>query len=277
MSPLDSTWVIKFGGEVITSPALPMLAADLVRLPHAVVVHGGGAQATALQKALGQEPRIVGGRRITDDATLDVMKMVVAGKLNVDLCAALVAAGGKPVGLHGASSLVVRAHKRPPKSMPGHEHPVDFGHVGDVDGVNQDLLSLLLGAGYLPVIACLGADPNGAVYNINADTVANGVATALGAAGLLLVSDVPGVLRDVHDPASRIPRLTESEAKAAIADGTITKGMVPKMEESFAALAAGVRAVFVLGRLGPGDLERATREPGSVGTVLVADEPGVAR
>lgn len=267
-----STWVVKLGGEVVTSPDLPMLAADLAALPQAVVVHGGGAQATALQKALGQEPNIVAGRRVTDDATLDVMKMVVAGKLNVDLCAALLRAGARPVGLHGASSLAVRAHKRAPRRMPGHgEEPVDFGHVGDVDGVNQELLALLLGAGYLPVLACLGADANGAVYNINADTVANGVATALGAAGLLLISDVSGVLRNVADPASRIPRLTESEAKQAIVDGVITKGMVPKMEESFAALAAGVRAVFVLGKLGAGDLKRATEQPGSVGTVLVPD------
>lgn len=263
-----STWVIKLGGEVVASPGLPVLATDLARLPHAVVVHGGGAQATALQKALGQEPNIVAGRRVTDAATLDVMKMVVAGKLNVDLCSALLAAGAKPVGLHGASSLAVRAHKRPPREIPGHG-VVDFGHVGDVDGVNQDLLSLLLGGGYLPVLACLGADENGAVYNINADTVANGVAVALGAAGLLLVSDVPGVLRDVADPKSRIPRLTEAEARAAIADGTITKGMIPKLEESFAALAAGVRAVYVLGKLGPGELVRATESPGSVGTVLV--------
>ena len=265
-----NTWVVKFGGEVVASLALPVLAADLAQLPHAVVVHGGGAQATALQKALGQEPNIVAGRRVTDDAALDVMKMVLAGKLNVDLCAALLKAGAKPVGLHGASSRAVRAHKRPPREIPGHG-VVDFGHVGDVDGVNEELLALLLGGGYLPVLACLGADEAGNVFNINADTVASGVATALGAAGLLLVSDVPGVLRDVADPSSRIPRLTEAEAKAAIADGTITKGMVPKMEESFAALAAGVRAVFVLGRLGPGDLRRATEQPGSVGTVLVRD------
>lgn len=263
-----STWIIKLGGEVVGSPTLPVLAADLAKLPRAVVVHGGGAQATALQKQLGQEPHIVGGRRVTDDATLDVMKMVVAGKLNVDLCAALLAASAKPVGLHGASSLAVRAHKRPPREVAGHG-VVDFGHVGDVDGVNHELLALLIGAGYLPVLACLGADQKGAVYNINADTVANGVATALGADGLLLISDVPGVLRDVKDPESRIARLTRAEAEAAIADGTISKGMVPKMEESFAALAAGVRAVYVLGRLGPGDLLRATTEPGSVGTVLV--------
>lgn len=263
-----STWVIKLGGEVVGSPALPILAADLAKLTGAIVVHGGGAQATALQKKLGQEPNIVGGRRVTDDATLEVMKMVVAGKLNVDLCAALGAAGAKPVGLHGASSLAVRAHKRPPKEIAG-VGLVDFGHVGDVDGVNAELLALLVNAGYLPVLACLGADEKGAVYNINADTVANGVATALSATGLLLISDVPGVLRDVNDPSSRIARLTRAEAEAAIQDGTISKGMVPKMEESFAAIDAGVRQVFVLGRLGAGDLLRATTDPGSVGTVLV--------
>ncbi|MFO0669407.1 MAG: acetylglutamate kinase [Polyangiaceae bacterium] len=266
--------ILKLGGEVVAGPHLAAIAADLAELvatgTPVVVVHGGGPQATDLQKRLGQTPNIVAGRRITDDATLDVMKMAVAGKVNVDLCAALVAAGARPVGLHGASARVVEAKKRPPKVMAGAgPDPIDFGHVGDVTGVNDHLVALLTSAGYLPVVACLGADASGHVYNINADTVANRLAVALDARALVLITDVPGVLRDVHDPSSRIPRLTQSEAKAAIESGVITKGMIPKIEESFAAIAEGVRAVHIVGKIARGDLAREARDPGSVGTVLL--------
>jgi acetylglutamate kinase len=234
-------------------------------------VHGGGPQATELQTKLGQTPRIVAGRRITDADALEVMKMTVAGKVNVDACAALLAAGAKPVGLHGASSLAVRAVKRPPRVVTGAgPEPIDFGHVGDVTGVNRELFALLAGGGYVPVVACLGADEGGNVYNINADVVANQIAIALDAKALVLVSDVVGVLRDVSDARSRIPRLSVAEGKQAIADGVATKGMIPKLEESFAAIAQGVRAVHVVGRLERGQLAREVAEPGSIGTVLLA-------
>jgi acetylglutamate kinase len=269
---LSDTIVLKLGGEVVQSADLPIIARDIATLKNAVVVHGGGKYATDLQKQLGQTPTIVGGRRVTDAATLDVMKMVVAGKMNVDLCAALSAAGGKPVGLHGASSSVIEAYKRPPKVIAGQgDAPVDLGLVGDVAGLNEALLRLLLGAGYTPVLACLGGNNRGEVFNINADTVANAVATKLSAKGLVLISDVPGVLRDIRDPNSRIGSINKRDAALLIADGTVSKGMVPKLEEAFAAIDAGVRAVFIVGKLGPGDLERAVREPGSVGTVLIAD------
>jgi len=270
-----STVVVKLGGEVVASKHMAAIAADVAELrgrgQDVVLVHGGGPQATELQKKLGQTPNIVAGRRITDADTLEVMKMIVAGKVNVDACAALVAAGAKPVGLHGASALAVRAVKRPPRVVAGGgPDPIDFGHVGDVTGVNEELVALLVKAGYVPVIACLGCDPEGRVYNINADIVANRVAIALDAAALVLVSDVRGVLRDVADPASRIPRLSVADGKKAIADGVVTKGMIPKLEESFAAIGEGVRAVHVVGRLERGELAREVKEPGSVGTVLVA-------
>jgi len=266
--------VVKLGGEVIRSEYLADLCADIAELGQAgtrvVMVHGGGPQATELQKQLGQTPNIVSGRRVTDKATLDVMKMVVCGQLNVDLCAALVAAGAKPVGLHGASSCVVRAQKRPPMVLPNAgPDPIDFGHVGDVVGLNDDLIRLLSTGGYVPVLACLGASPEGATFNINADAVANRVAVLLSAKALLVVSDVRGVLRDVQDPSSRIPKLTIAEGKAAIDTGVVTKGMIPKLEESFAAIREGVRAVHIVGRLGRGDLGREVRDPGSVGTVLL--------
>jgi len=267
--------IIKLGGEVVQGPHMPAIAADVAEMRGAgvpvVMVHGGGPQATELQKKLGQTPNIIGGRRVTDGDTLDVMKMIVAGKMNVDLCAALVAAGAKPVGLHGASSNAVLATRRPPKHVTGGgPDPVDFGFVGDVIGVNGELIALLVSAGYVPALACLGADASGGVYNINADAVANQIAIRLDARALVLVTDVPGVLRDVSDPTSRIGRMTIAEGKQAIETGIVTKGMIPKLEESFAAIEEGVRAVHIVGRVARGDLARAVTSPGSVGTVLVA-------
>jgi acetylglutamate kinase len=269
--------VVKLGGEVVVSPAMGVVAADIAAMQDAmadgvrvIVVHGGGVQTTELQKKLGQTPVLVAGRRVTDADALEVVKMVVAGKMNVDACAALIAAGARPVGLHGASAQVVRAVKRPPRVVAGGgPDPVDFGLVGDVTGVNRELIALLADAGYVPVIACLGADEHGSVFNINADVVANRAAVALDAQALVLVSEVPGVLRDLADPASRIPRLDVAAGRKAIADGVVTRGMIPKLEESFAAIAEGVRAVHIVGRLSPGDLAREVRDPGSVGTVLV--------
>jgi acetylglutamate kinase len=266
--------VIKLGGEIVGSPVGAAIAADIATLAAAgeqvVVVHGGGPQATALQKSLGLEPHIVGGRRITDAATLDVMKMAVAGKVNVDLCGQLMAAGARPVGLHGASSGVVRGVKRPPRVVSGGgPDPIDFGLVGDITGFRRELIDLLTFAGFVPVLACLAADDTGQVLNVNADIVANQLASALGAAHLVLVTSTPGVLRDVKDPSSRLRVLTVAQARAAIADGTVTGGMIPKLEESIAALADGrVGAIHIVGNVSVGDLAREIATPGAIGTAL---------
>jgi acetylglutamate kinase len=258
--------LLKLGGEVVAGDGLAAITRDLHALAadgHRVVVtHGGGPQATALQKRLGLEPRLVGGRRVTDAATLEVIKMTVAGQVNVDLCARLRAAGVRSVGLHD----VVRAVRRPPRVVSGGgPEPVDFGLVGDVTGFDLALIGRLLDGGWVPVIACLGLADDGAVYNINADIVANQLAGALGVAALVLVTGAPGVLLDMRDPGSRIPRLTVDEARRAIADGVVTGGMIPKLEESIAALALGVGAIHIVA----GDIAAAVRAPGSVGTVLV--------
>lgn len=268
------TAVIKLGGEVIASPALATVTTDVGALVadgwRVAIVHGGGPQANALSTRLGLEVRQVGGRRITDAATLDVIKMVVAGQLNVDLCAALAAAGLSPVGLHGASGRMIRASKRPPRVVSGGgPDPIDFGYVGDVTGYNLPLLELLFRDGYTPVLACLGADDAGGVFNINADIVGNQLAGHLRADHMLLVTDVPGVLRDLDDPSSRLPLLTVAEARDAIAGGVVTGGMIPKIEEAIAVLGEGAKAIHIVGQLSPGDLARAVREPGAVGTTLV--------
>ncbi len=269
------TIIIKVGGNVAGTEAAHPVAADVAMLcangDRVVMVHGGGPQATAMQKRLGQEPNIVAGRRITDADALEVMKMVVGGSMNIALCSALLTAGAKPVGLSGASSHAVRAVKRPPRVVSGGgPDPIDFGWVGDVVGVNKELLELLLGAGHVPVIACLGADESGQVYNINADIIANQAAPLIGADHLVLVSDVRGVYRDPKDPATRIGTLSEKEARAAIAAGTIVGGMIPKIEESLRILRSGVRSVHIVGKLKAGELAAELDAPGSIGTALTA-------
>lgn len=270
-----SSIVIKLGGEIVQGPELELVAEDvraLVEAGHRVtMVHGGGPQASALQKRLGLEPRMVAGQRQTDAATLEVMKFVVAGQLNVDLCGRLLARGVRPVGLHGASGHVIRAVKRPPRVMAGAgSDPVDLGLVGDVTGFNLELISDLHARGYVPVLACLGCDERGQALNINGDTVASQLAGALTADALVLVTSAPGVLRDVKDPASRIPRIARADFERMVADGTVSGGMIPKLQESFDVLKGGARSVVIIGRLAPGDLRRAVVEPGSAGTVLVA-------
>jgi acetylglutamate kinase len=265
--------VVKLGGNAVTQAGIAALAADLATLARdrpLLLVHGGGPQTTALQEQLGQTPRRVAGRRITDGPTLDAIKMVVGGKLNIDLCAALVAAGAKPVGLHGASSLVIEAERRPPTRYPGSDDPVDLGLVGDVIQLNHELLGLLLDGGYVPVLACIGAGSDGTVYNINADTVANRVAVELKADALALVSDIRGVLRDVRDPNSRIATMTAAEATRAIDDGSVTGGMIAKLQEALEAIERGVRRIHIVGQLSRGELQRELDHPGSVGTALTA-------
>jgi len=262
--------LVKVGGEILKSDEVHAVAADVAALvargERVLVVHGGGPQATALSKQLGIEPHVVGGRRITDAATLDVMKMIVGGQVNIELCAALTAAGARPVGLHGA----VRGVKRPPRVVSGGgPDPIDFGLVGDVTGFDTPLLELLWSAGRVPVLGCLATSPEGQVLNVNADVVANQAGKILGATDMVLVTSAPGVLRDVSDPSSRLRRLTIAEARAAIADGTVTGGMIPKLEESLAILGGDITAVHIVGKVRPGDVIRELDEPGSVGTALV--------
>lgn len=265
--------VVKLGGDVLGGSALSRVAADIAAAAttggtrQLVIVHGGGPQATELGRRLGIEPRVIGGRRITDEATLDVMKMVVAGKLNVDLVAALRAAGVRSVGLSGVGGLI-SAHKRPPRVVSGGgDQPIDFGLVGDIDAFDHRLVHLLAEAGYVPVIGCLAASDRGEVLNINADVVASQLAGALGAVALVACTAVGGVLRDKDDASTRISRLTVADARAAIRDGVVKGGMIPKLEEAFAPLDAGVAAVHIVAA---GEIAASLAVPGTVGTLLVA-------
>lgn len=237
--------VVKLGGAILADAAAVAevwAGVEALGTP-AVLVHGGGPQATALARRLGHEPRIVAGRRVTSDLDLDVMLWTLRGELNARLVASGTAAGVRAVGVSGADGGLVQVHRRPPREVDG--DVIDFGHVGDVDGVDPALLAVLLGAGFTPVVATVCADDAGALYNVNADTVAFELAAALGAQRLDLVTEAGGVRRDPDDPASRLDRLTESEVEAGVAAGWIAGGMRPKLEVARAALRRGVPAVRV--------------------------------
>lgn len=250
-----STFVIKCGGEIARDEkALDHLAQDIALIFHVgirpVVVHGGGPQATDLQRRLGQEPNIVQGRRITDDATLEVAKMVFAGQINVDILGALRRHGISAVGVSGVDGDLIHAVRRPATEMrdakTGEKTQVDWGHVGDITGVNTRLLQKLLDDGYVPVLSSLGSDRAGHVLNINADTVAARVAADMKAAKLLLLTDAPGLLADPDDPLSLVSHITAGRCEEMLKTGAIRGGMVPKIETLVEAVRGGVRRAHIL-------------------------------
>jgi len=276
LSAYAGRWfVVKVGGELIANPkSLAASVGCAVRTflderIKVVLIHGAGPQATALSQRLGLTPRTVAGRRVTDEATLEVMKMALAGQVSVDVAAALRIAQVPTLATTGVSAGLVDAVRRPPMSVPS-EGPdlVDMGWVGDVSEINTQLFERFAGAGVVLTLASLAGDRQGKVFNINADTVATRVAAALRAVKLFLVSNVPGVLRDLNDPSSRIVRLTRSEARAQIDQGVIRAGMIPKVEESLAMLDSGIDAIHIVGIEPPDSLVREAQQPGSVGTVF---------
>jgi acetylglutamate kinase len=268
-------FVLKIGGELAQDRA--RLAATVGRAVRAfldagvkvAVIHGAGPQATDLSKRLGLEPKLIGGRRVTDEATLEVMKMTLTGQVSVDVAASFRVAGVPALCTSGVSAGLVEARRRPPMVVSGAgPEPVDYGLVGDVTGVNVDVFERLAIAGLVPVIGSLCGDERGAVFNVNADTVATRVASHLRAAKLFLVSNVPGVLRNKSDPSTRIPRLTPDEARAQIALGVIQGGMIPKVEESLAMLEQGIEAIHIVGLTPEDAILREGGEPGSCGTAF---------
>src|SRR4026209_2661814 len=203
------TFVVKLSGKVTEQQENLTSLAEELALLHQVgiricVVHGGGKQLSDLATRLGIEQTIIEGRRVTDDATLEMAKMIFAGKINTDILAALRHRSIEAVGLSGVDGNIVHAEKRPPKEIlnrkTGVHDKVDFGHVGDVVQINARLLTVLLDHGYLPVISSLGADAEGTVFNINADTIAAEIAAQLKAEKLILLSDVDGLYLRAGEP-----------------------------------------------------------------------------
>jgi acetylglutamate kinase len=249
------TFVIKLSGKVTENyDNLTSLAEELALL-HRVgiricVVHGGGKQLSELASKLGIEQTIIEGRRVTDDATLEMAKMIFAGKINTDILSALRLRGIEAVGLSGIDGNIVHAERRPPKEIlnkeTGVKDKVDFGHVGDVVQINAHLLTVLMDHGYLPVLASLGADDEGMVFNINADTIAAEIAIQLQSEKLILLTDVDGIYLKAGDPTTKLSRLTASEADDLIATGAATGGMIPKLQNISALLQRGVHSAHVI-------------------------------
>lgn len=272
------TFVIKFSGKVTENkPNLLSLAEELALL-HQVgiricVVHGGGKQLTELAKKLGVVQTVIQGRRVTDDDTLELAKMIFRGKINTEILSALRHRGIHAVGLSGIDGGVITAERRPPRDVvdrkTGETQTVDFGHVGDVVEVDTRLVNLLLENDYLPVISSLAADDEGKIYNINADTIATEIAARLGAEKLILLSDVNGIYLDPNDESTKITRLTAKEARQMILDGTATGGMIPKLENLLLLLERGVNSAHVIGGSNRNSLLAEVFTDEGTGTMLV--------
>jgi len=274
----DHVFVVKLGGEVLSEPSVrDQVAAQLALLSslsiRLVVVHGGGPQATALSRRLGQEPQMVAGRRVTDEAALEVAKMVYAGQLNVDLLAALREHKVQGVGLSGIDADLLTAHRRPPVTVvddAGRTIQVDYGHVGDIDRVDPRVLSTLMEARFVPVVASLAGDEDGGVYNVNADTVAEAIAVALRAQKLIFLTGAPGVLRDRNDPATLVTFADPDDLAELMASGALAGGMRPKVEACIRAATSGVERTHIIdGRIPDALLLEAFTGAGC-GTMIVA-------
>ncbi len=275
----SQTFVVKLSGKATENhDNLTSLAEELALL-HQVgiricVVHGGGKQLSDLARKMGVEQTIINGRRVTDDATLEMAKMIFAGTINTDILSALRQRRVEAVGLSGVDGNIVHAERRPPKEILNretgeHEH-VDFGHVGDVVQINSRLLTVLLDQGYLPVISSLGADDEGTVFNINADTIAAEIAVQLKAEKLILLTDVDGIYLQAGDPATKLSRLTAAEVAELINQGMATGGMIPKLQNITTLLSRGVHSAHIINGTARNALLSEVFTDKGTGTMIVA-------
>ena len=273
------TFVVKLSGKVTEDQENLTSLAEELALLHQVgiricVVHGGGKQLSDLATKLGIEQTIIEGRRVTDDATLEMAKMIFAGKINTDILAALRQRSIEAVGLSGVDGNIVHAERRPPKEIlnrqTGVHDTVDFGYVGDVVQINSRLLMVLLDHGYLPVISSLGADDEGSVFNINADTIAAEIAVVLRAEKLILLSDVDGIYLQPKDPKTKLSRLSAAEADELINSGAATGGMIPKLQSITALLRRGVHSAHIISGTNRNALLSEIFTDKGTGTMIVA-------
>jgi len=270
----DTTTVIKLGGSVVEHPdSLRHLLLDIVFMStlgmRVVVVHGGGKAISRAMDEAGIEPRFVQGRRYTDDATLAIVERVLATELNHELAAKIEEFGGRSMSLNFLSTNVLFGERL---MLDGPTGPVDLGHVGEVTRVDRLTIDNLTYAGQVPVIPSMAVTADGQKLNVNADTAATAVAAAINAEKLVVLSDIPGVLRDINDPESLIHSLTAAEARRLIADGTIAAGMIPKIEGCLDTLEQGVKKIHIIdGRLRHSLLIEIYTTSG-VGTELIRDD-----
>jgi acetylglutamate kinase len=270
------TFVVKAGGEVFADASSTRSLMEQLAILHQVgirivLVHGGGPQNTQLAEALGVATRMVEGRRVTDERTLEVATMVLNGQINTQIVAACRELHLPAIGVSGVDAGLITARKRPPVSVAGQGKPVDYGFVGDIESVDPTVLRTQLENGLLPVVSPLSADASGTLLNINADTVAAALAASLGAAKLVLAMSAPGILEDRNDPATLISYTDLAGLRKLRESGSLADGMLPKAAAIEAALSGGVPRVHLISYRVPDSLllEIFTNE--GTGTLVVGN------
>ena len=268
-------FVLKAGGEIFASQEGTRALVEQIAVLHQVgigivLVHGGGPQSTELAKALGVPTQFIQGRRVTDEHALEVAAMVLNGQINTRILAACRDLDLPAVGISGVDAGLIRAHKRPPVTVDGHDDgPVDYGYVGDIESVDAEVLRTQLANGMVPVISPLSADTAGTLLNINADTVAAALAAALGAEKLILTTGAPGILEDRNDPASLISYIDLAGLQRLRDNGTLAEGMLPKAAAIEAAIQGGVSRVHVISYALPDSLLLEVFTNEGTGTLVV--------
>ena len=260
----DKIIVVKYGGNAMINDELKdAVMGDIVLLSligiKVVLVHGGGPEITQMLKAVGKESKFVNGLRVTDKETVDIVQMVLAGKVNKNLVNLLHHKGGKAIGLCGIDGHMIEAEVLNP----------ELGFVGEITNVNVEPITDVLEKGYIPVISTVGCDKEGNVYNINADTAASKIAGILGAESLISMTDIEGILRDKDDPSTLISKIDVEEAPALVEEGVISGGMIPKVECCIDAINSGVRKVFIIDGRIPHSILIETLTNEGIGTMFV--------
>ena len=258
--------VVKYGGNAMINEQLKMqVMEDIVLLSligvKIVLVHGGGPEINDLMEKLGKKPKFVDGLRVTDKETVDIVQMVLAGKVNKTLVSLLETKGGTAMGISGMDGHLIEAVMKDER----------LGYVGKITNINVAPITDLLEKGYIPVVSTVGCDKDGNAYNINGDTAAAHIAGALGAERLIMMTDIAGILKDKDDPSTLIPEMTVSEAAKLQKDGVISGGMIPKVECCVEAIQKGVNKVIIMdGRVPHSILMEILTDEGA-GTMVIGD------
>jgi acetylglutamate kinase len=247
--------LIKYGGHaMIDSDAMSSTARDTVLLKYVgmkpMVVHGGGPEISRSMNKLGKKPKFIGGLRITDQETMDIVKMVLVGKINTDIVSNICLHGGKGVGISGKDNHLIKARKRAPQvvvdSTTGEESTVDLGLVGEIENVNPEIIDMLTENDYIPIVSPIGVDEKANTLNLNADTVAGDIAAKVDAEKLIVLTDVPGILENPNDPETLIKRVRVDEIMDLIDDGIVKDGMIPKVSTCLNAIDNGVKTAHII-------------------------------
>ena len=241
--------LIKYGGHaMVDEEAKSSTARDTVLLKYVgmkpIIVHGGGPEISRSMDKLGKESKFIKGLRVTDEETMEIIEMVLVGKISTEIVSEIIKHDGDAISLSGKDSSLIFAHKKEASKID--EEIVDLGLVGEVDCINTDLLNMFIENDYIPVISPIGIAEDGTSLNLNADTAAGEVASAMGAEKLIILTDVPGVLRDPSDPDSLIQKIRIDEVPGLIEEGIISGGMIPKIETCVKAIENGVKSCHII-------------------------------